>query len=1015
MSSIFSRAVFILVWIVAILCVPMTGAATAHPIAELQHTAWTAFEGAPPDIWALAQTADGYLWLGTGDGLYRFDGVRFEQIVPKGAGFPHTDIVSLLATRNDDLMIGYQDGGVSLLGKAGLANFAGFPRVSVHRMVEDASGQIWVLSFTTVDRGGLQRFSRGRWERVTAGLPSSAAAADISVGPDGTIWLLVDGYLYTLAPGQKAFSKSHIDPFAGVRHADMSMAETFGYLLFAPDSSLWLVSHRSLLRVTGGPPGHASPLPIDNGHDKAIMTGDGEIWILIANRIVHLSRSANVAVGSAAAKSDIDIFGRADGLTSNSTGTIFQDRERNIWVSTNVGLERFHSSSVIAETTIDPNAAAGFRLAPAEGGGFYLVQSDRLYNLAPDGRLTSLRQVALQEHAFCSGKDNMLWTASDRALEHWRGRIPQAVPLPGHLGPRNTAACQEDKAGRLWLAVDGVGILRRDAGKWLKQPIVADPGFYGPALLVADEHGGMWESLSDGPLRLIERDRIRTFGPQQGLAVGTIGIAYAGLHGLLVGGESGLAWFDGTRFRNIRAGPDSPFRRIAGIVQTSDGQTWLNTLSGVIEIRSDDLQQAFVDGRRPIRYRLFDRRDGLPGPAQQDSYSQTAFQAPDGRLWFITNQGIARIDPQNLSFNRLPPPVVIQNLVAENLRYDPRSRPALPPGTSSIRIDYTALSLRMPERLSFRYMLEGVDPHWIDPGRRRQAFYTRLGPGDYVFRVIAANDSGVWNKRGAEMHFSIRPTFTETAAFRIACIIAAPAAIVILFLLNARRLAQRLRDRLGERLQERERIARELHDTLLQGFQGLQLHFQTAVDTIPKELDARQKLDHALGLADAALIDARQRVRDLRSSGSFGGLAAHLRLQADRLPGHPPMRLTIVDEGRVRDLAPTVERETAAIAEEAIFNAARHSGGQQIEVRLSYTRWHFRLTVSDDGRGIGALADAPPEGHFGLLGMRERAGRLHGTLIIRDRPQGGTEVKFTLAGFSAYGRAAWLLGDLLAG
>ncbi len=492
--------------------------------------------------------------------------------------------------------------------------------------------------------------------------------------------------------------------------------------------------------------------------------------------------------------------------------------------------------------------------------------------------------------------------------------------------------------------------------------------------------------------------------------VGGIEIVYSVGDGVLVGGDFGLAWFDGQRFRTLRSDLSEPFRRIAGIVETGDGTTWLNTLSGVIRVDSGELRSALLRGRWPEHYRLFDRRDGLPGLAQQDSYTQTALAGSDGRLWFITNQGIAWIDPRRLRGNPLPPPVSIQGIVSQGRSYIARSGLVLPASARSIQINYTAPSLRVPERVAFRYKLNGVDKGWIDPGSRRQAFYTQLGPGDYVFRVVAANDAGVWNRTGATLHFAIRPTFTETRTFLAACILAALSILALIYRVHLRRVSTRLRERIEERLRERERIARELHDTLLQGFQGLQLHFQYAMETIAEGSPARVNFERTLSLADGVLADARNRVRDLRSTGGAGGLPQHLRLRGERMIGDRPISLRIEEDGDARDLDAAIEREVAAIAEEAIFNAVKHSAGSLIEVRVKHARRGLELAVSDDGKGISdAVAHGGLDGHFGLVGMRERARRIRGTLTVQTRAGGGTEVVLTVPAGIAYGSLlGWL-------
>jgi signal transduction histidine kinase len=594
-----------------------------------------------------------------------------------------------------------------------------------------------------------------------------------------------------------------------------------------------------------------------------------------------------------------------------------------------------------------------------------------------------------------------------RDFRNWSGHASHKISLPEGVAPTEVRACHEDRASRLWIAVAGKGFYRRDANGWRALPSL--PPFYNQAMFAEDGNGAMWVYADGGPLRRLEKDHPQGFDGGQGLAVGDVDTLYRGVRGLLVGGESGLAEFDGARFRTLRSGPESPFRRISGIVQTARGETWLNAATGVVKLSTADLEAGFRVGRWPTRYWMFDRQDGLAGFALQDSAHQTALEASNGLIWFVTNQGLSWIDPNRLLRNGAAPSVLIQKVVANGHTYEDPTDLKLPPGTSNIEVDYTALSLRTPERVAFRYRLDGVDKEWVDPGPRRQAFYTKLGPGNFSFHVIAANDSGVWNNRGAILRFSIAPTLTQTWEFRLACALLALAAFAGLVLLYVRRIAVRLRERLDERLRERERIARELHDTLLQGFQGLQLHFQSVVETLSQSSPTRGMLERALLMTDAALVDARGRVRELRASGMRADLPQHLRAKGETLLGMDAPALKITEEGRPRELDHTVEREVAAVAEEAIFNAIKHAGASEIEVRIGYSWRRFQLTVSDDGKGFDPDMLAGLAGkHFGLMGMRERVRRLRGSFSIGRGALGGTEVRMAIPGPVAYGGLSWL-------
>jgi signal transduction histidine kinase/ligand-binding sensor domain-containing protein len=994
----------------AVAAVLVASSISAEPIPDFQHTSWSIADGAPPNILALAQTPDGYLWLGSGDGLFRFDGVRFERYVPAGANFPHSAISALESTPSGDLLIGYLKGGVSKLSKGVLRNLTDYPRSPVVRIIQDADGNIWVHSRTLFSRGGLLVLSHGRWRSFMAGLPAESGIDTMMLDDTQTLRIEAGGTFYELPRGQPRFRRLVANPFPS---SPMRRDGYVGGMPMAPDSSIWFVDDRSFGRLLPGPVDRRPP-PSPRRGARAIFDSHGDIWLSSRDKGVQRI-PAVMQRGREGQRGERQIFGSLDGLTSNSIGTILEDKERNVWIGTDMGLDRFEPANVVREGSIPALGREITSIQAAPGGNLYVVQAATLNLLQPGRgltRLTPARALGGPDLAFCAGKNLSVWFAKRDGFVNLSGRSIRHVDLPEGVASSDVVNCAVDVAGRLWMAAVGKGLYRRDPREWRA---FADIGpFDNSALLAADDDGAMWALLDGGPMRRIMGDRSQTFDRGSGLSIGDIEVLYKGAHGLLVGGETGLAEFDGRRFRSVETAIDSPFRRIAGIAQTRAGETWLNTVKGVVELSTDDLEASFRSGRWPKRYRLFDKQDGLVGSVKQDSQHQTTIEDTDGRLWFVTNQGVFRIDPETLFRNVVSPPVSVQRVIADGRSYSNLSDLELPPGTSTVEIDYTALSLRASEHVAFRYRLDGVDKDWVNPGHRRQAFYTRLGAGTFTFRVIAANDSGIWNRDGAVLTFKVRPTMTESWTFRAACAVLVLLLVAGLMALNIRRIAARLRERLDERLRERERIARELHDTLLQGFQGLQLHFHSVAETLPPQSPTRGTLDRALAMADGALVDARQRVRELRASGMRADLPQHLRAKGESLIGEPSPALKIVEVGVPRELDPTVEREVAAVAEEAMFNAIKHANAKTIEVRIGYSRRRLQVTISDDGSGVDPDLVAKAAGaHFGLLGMRERVRRLRGTFAIGDRPGGGTEVKLSIPGPVAYGTVGWLLGRFL--
>ncbi len=409
----------------------------------------------------------------------------------------------------------------------------------------------------------------------------------------------------------------------------------------------------------------------------------------------------------------------------------------------------------------------------------------------------------------------------------------------------------------------------------------------------------------------------------------------------------------------------------------------------------------FDDPTYSPAYHLYDQADGLPGVAQQGWYSPTVVTGADGRIWLVSNTGVAFFADKTMR-NNLPPPVTILSVTAQGTAYSTARRLALPKGTSSLAIAYTAASLSVPEKVRFRYLLEGLDPGWIDAGAQREAVYNNLGPGDYRFHVIAANEDGVWNMDGATLEVEIPPTFVQSWPFKLVCAMPVIALLSLAYSMRLRVVANRIRMRMAERMDERERIARELHDTLLQSVQALTLRFQLVVDDLPKGAQARATLEEALDQADMVIAEGRDRVRDLRARRDCDlerTIAAIIKRQAF----DPGVEITMTTTGMPRPLDPLVLDEATRIASEAIFNIWRHAGANRVAIDIGHGE-NFTLRLADDGIGIAqeVAAKGHREGHFGLAGMRERARDLGGALVVRALPEAGTEVLLTVPGYIAY-------------
>ena len=392
---------------------------------------------------------------------------------------------------------------------------------------------------------------------------------------------------------------------------------------------------------------------------------------------------------------------------------------------------------------------------------------------------------------------------------------------------------------------------------------------------------------------------------------------------------------------------------------------------------------------------------------------QGVSKASDGRIWYVAADGVSVIDPQHFPFNKLPPPVQIEQVTADHKTYDAAQGLRLPALVRDLAIDYVALSFVAPEQVKFRYKLEGYDNEWQDAGSRRQAIYTNLPPRAYRFRLMASNNSGVWNEEGALLDFSIAPAFYQTTWFRLALVVLFLALLWAAYMFRVRQLAMQFNRTLEARVSERTRIARDLHDTLLQSFQGLLLRFQSAAKLLPQRPDeARERLDNAIHQAAEAITEGRDAVQGLRASAfetndlanAIAAIAEELK--KDSAAGESPV-IDLEVEGAPRGLNPVVRDEAYRIAGEALRNAFRHAQARRITVEIRYDKRHFRLRVRDDGKGIDEDAmQRQPSGHFGLPGMRERAEIVGGRLEVWSKPNSGTQAELSIPGNIAYDGAS---------
>lgn len=1006
-------AVALVAWLA---CMPRGGAAKPRFDApQYHHSAWSLRDGAPADIWAIAQGRDGYLWLGTGTGLYRFDGVQFEPYRPSGPEFASNNITALTVAGDGSVWVGFLIGGVSVVRDGRVRHYGpadGAPAQMIMDLIADRDGVVWAAS-----AGGLARYERGRWNRVGAewGYPGPRADA-LWLDARGSLWVTSGARLVYLPRGARRFLDSG-EP-AGV------------YASLAQDRQgrIWISDGEHGTRAVAASPALAARRSRTRTDRPRLarmrVDAHGALWGTdrTGGGVVRTSGLQRFGAGYSLRASDLDAaIGKRNGLTSDRAVPVFEDREGNVWVGTNLGLHRFRFNRVNALADDRLNQQHTYAIGVDGESGRPLVSSgEQLFRIDADD-LVPLARAGRGERfdAIARADDGRAWIATRASL--WRrdhgAMTALPAPVPG-AGPRLIAPAPRSQ---LWAIWEPGGLQRFDGEHWR----AAGAGLLrwrDATVLAGSSDGAAWIGYPRSELARWDGVAQRRYGSADGLRIGALtAIAeLAPVRGpaarppdVLAAGETGLALIRDGRVRPLTADRPHRLSGITGIVVAADAALWLNGMRGLVRIERGELERAAANPGHALRTQLFDDGDGLPGLAQQAVVTPSALAAPDGRLWFATNQGVATVDPTQVRINALAPPVSIRGLTANGRWYPPGPGLKLPEQARDLQIDYASLSLSMPRRAQFRYRLVGLDGRWRDAGNRRQAFYTNLPPGDYRFEVIAANESGLWSRRAAAQSFSIAPRFNETWWFAMLCAMAAAAALFGLYLLRLRQISARLRARLEERHQERERIARELHDTLLQSTQGLVLRLQGVANKVPQGDPTRAAIESALDRADEVIAEARDRVRDLRAGGAGlpQGLADAFAYVGAELAEQHPAEFKVVVEGRLPELDPLLRDELFRIGREALANAFRHARARHIEVELACDRKRLRLRIRDDGRGIDedVLRAGGRPGHWGLSGMRERALGVGARFRLWSRSGGGTEIEVTLPLAACAGRrnARW--------
>lgn len=966
----------------------------AVAIHQFKHSRWTAEDGVPIGIYALAQTPDGFLWTGSDSGLHRFDGVRFEMVpAPANGARVGESVSALMAARNGDLWIGYQSGRIAVLREGKLIDRS-TPASDrwVHLFMEDRSGAVWAVIGNT--NYPLMRYSAGRWEIMGKqwGL-ERAFAWGIAESRDGRIWLSDRSTTLMLAPGERRFRDVKIAGTPGKE--DLLATDRYGHVWQSG-----LLGTRRLppvpLAQPDVPPFISIPAsPEAHSLRYFMFDRDDSIWgVTWSAGLMRIARPDDLYDGKTPVE---EFFTAKDGLSSDRALAVLEDREGNIWVGTSAGLDRFTPASIHPTTSVPPYSPYGYIVMSLRDGTVYAADSDSLYGISPQGATTRLLTGLNNPQAMCEDAAGVVWVATNDAFFRGVGHRFERIALDKR---RNFLDCVATPDGRLWFNRTRGGITRYENGTWIESLPEGPDGPLKVATMIAYRDGLLAHVRSQG-LVYMDLPDTRVLWKQDDIPGKEITALRSMGDDVLVASTGGLARLRDGKITVLKR-DDAWLQGVVGIADDRQGHTWLLSRAGIARVSRDALARSFDAPDAPLHAQLFDFDDGLRAPAVTAYSKNSAVQGGDGVLRFLTTDAIVQVQPDRLARNRLPPPVRITSLAFGSQRLRDPTSATLPAGASRIEINYTALSLTVPKRVRFRYQLVGVDDDWVEAGNRRQAFYTNLAPGDYRFRVIAANNDGVWNPQGASLDFTVPPTFIQSMWFKGLVVAAFALALWMLYALRLRYETARLRDRFDAQIAERNRIARDLHDTLLQGMQGMLLNFQALASKLPQDAALRQQMERALNRTQETIREGRDRIHLLRDpEASTMDLAECLGRHAQELAAEHQLLCDIAVPLPPRPLQPMLYEELRQIGREAITNACLHSKGARVDISLLYDEAGVVLAIQDDGIGI-AEDRLGAERHWGLKGMRERATLIGATMSVTARPTGGTRVEVSIGADQAY-------------
>ena len=943
--------------------------AAASPTYAL--TGWTADKGLPSgDVFAIAEDRAGYLWIATGTGLARFDGVEFEPWGARDDRLPGSSVPAIVATRDGSLWAGFNDaaGVVRIRDRRVLHYYGeqdGLGKCIVTSLLEDRSGVLWAGC-----QRGLASFDGRTWRFVDAhqGMPADVGVSSLYEDRRGALWV---------GAGDGVFKRRGND--AGFEPVDRTTVYAQS-LVEDADGQVWVSdSHRLAHRL--------------NASDALTLGADVRLpaagW-----RLLHDEHDALwiAALGSGLLRLDLGGGRRAvqrinyESILTGSPRSLFEDHEHNIWVGMRGGgLLRVSEITITTGVALDGVTNDGVRaMASAPDGSVWVATGHSLNRFSTAGRDVYALPQTLALHVDPRGT---LWAVTAEALGRFvNGRL-HPLPVPDGLRLERTAAVTTDADGHLWICTLEQGTFVNRGREFVPVDTVAGRGC---SYATTDSHGRVWMGYQRGGVAYFDGER-HELGQKEGLAPGAVLAIHEDAAGdIWIGTNAGISRWANGRFVTVVMPEGIAWRPNSALIDDAEGQMWVGANAGgaILRFNRRDLDAYSSDRRRQLPYALFDASDGLQGQTHWASRPSIA-RDRNGRLWFATGSGVVVIDPHRLPPVHRPSPPRVDRVTVDGRPMD-ASLPLTMPRSSSIAIAYSATSLSAGSKIRFRYMLEGAADAWTDAGGTRRATFEHLPPGRYRFRVAATTD-GTWLETDTAWAFSVSPPFYQTIAFYLLLAVGVLLGAWVYWQIRLRTV----RKQFALVLAERARVGREIHDPLLQSLGAVGVELEVVASQLRSTeapvADALTRLRREVG---RCIREARDSIWELRSSRlETRDLTSALEDLADDVGTARAVQVDVESRGRVWRDSPETDEQLLRIAQEAVGNAVRHGRARRVRVSLDYDREQIALRVTDDGCGFVPSDHCPDGEHWGLTTMRERAQRIGGRLRILSGRGEGTVVE----------------------